>query len=233
MKRLLGLMLVTVLSAVFAGSALAQDPNTYLYIAHAASGRAVSSTTNPEFPVDVSVNGFCIAKGFSYGDIQGPFSGPAGTYTFFFTKANSAFPCTGELVFSAQVGLNAGATFYGVLSVDGSHNIGGTIFAANLSSVLPGQARIDVINATQATLIASISNASGSPAFSVAPFTLQEGAALPGVYSASISDTNGFVVAGPINVQFAQRSSYLYVLAGSYADSSVQIIGPKVVNGVF
>ena len=50
-----GILLIVLGSAIISGSAMAQDQNAYLYIAHAASGRVISSTTNPALPVDMSV----------------------------------------------------------------------------------------------------------------------------------------------------------------------------------
>ena len=50
MKLNVGRTLVLTLalgSAMLAGSAQAQDTNSYLYLAHAASGRNISSGTNP------------------------------------------------------------------------------------------------------------------------------------------------------------------------------------------
>ncbi len=65
-------------SAMLTGSAQAQDSNSYLYLAHAASGRNISAGTNPEVPIDVSVNGNCIAGGLSFAEIRGPFAIQAG-----------------------------------------------------------------------------------------------------------------------------------------------------------
>lgn len=228
-----GILLIALGSAIISGSAMAQDQNAYLYIAHAASGRVISSTTNPALPVDVSVNGICIAKGVPYGDIQGPFSGPAGTYTFLFKRANAAAACTGTAVFSASVALSPGKSYFGVLSVGATNQVTGMIFPVDLSAISSGAGRYEIVNATQQTLGATVSKTGFNGSVFVQPGTLQAGLLQPGIYSTSVINTAYAVVSGPMSAEIAQRNAYLYVIAGSAAKGSVQLIGPKVIAGVF
>ena len=79
LERLFRLLLVLACAAL-PYTAHAVDPNANLYIGHAASGRNISSTTNPEYPVDISIGGHCIAQGSTFGEIRGPFTLPAGSY---------------------------------------------------------------------------------------------------------------------------------------------------------
>ncbi len=67
-------------SAMFCLGAGAQT-DAYLYLVHAAPGRNVSATTNPALPVDVQVNNKCVLKGVAFGDVAGPFTLPAGSYS--------------------------------------------------------------------------------------------------------------------------------------------------------
>jgi len=113
--------------AMLTGPAQAQA-QTYLYIAHAASGRNVSATANPAMPVDVSVNSNCIEKGLSFGDINGPFTGPAGSFTFKVTMANTISPCSGSTVFSAPVTLAAGGTYLGIITLNAANAPIGQIY---------------------------------------------------------------------------------------------------------
>jgi hypothetical protein len=184
-------------------------------------------------PVDISVDGFCIAKDVSYGEIRGPYSGPAGAYSFVVTTANSAIPCTGAGVFSATVPLAQANAYIGVLSLDASNNVTGLIYTADLSPIPAGVGRFEVVNATHAPLSASITSAAGTQAITVEPGALQEGYLNPSIYTSSIKDLSNNVLTGPTNVEISQRNSYLYVTAGSPANQSVQLLGPKVISGVF
>jgi len=212
--------------------------STYLYIAHAAPGRNVSATPapNPEYPVDFSVNGICLAQGISFGEIRGPLSGPAGTYTVQFTGANSATPCKGNPVLSASVTLAPGATYFGVLTVDASNHVIGQIYSANLTPVDAGTGRFEVINATVDTLNTPLYNRNNGGlvgSLTVPASTIVDGFASSGIYTTHITDASNKVLVGPIDVQVEPRDSYLYVLAGSTTNQSVQLIGPLIIRGVF
>jgi hypothetical protein len=228
-----GPLLAVLGCALIAFSAEAQDQNTYLYIAHAASGRVMSPTSNPAMPVDISVSGVCIAQGISYGEIRGPYSGPAGSYTVTVSTANSAAPCGGTPVFSVMAPLAAANTFIGILSLDASNQLTGSLYTVDLTSIPADQSRFEIINTTQAPLSATISSPStGTSALIVDPGTLQEGNLASGIYTNTITDLSNNLLAGPTSAELAQRNNYLYVLAGSPDNESVQLIGPKVIAGV-
>jgi hypothetical protein len=226
------------LLALLSGAMLtstAQAQITSLYIAHAASGHMITPNTNPALPVDVSLNGTCVSKGVAYGDITGPYSGAPGTYNIVVAAANATAPCTGASLFTASVPLAGSTTYLGVLSLDSSKKITGAIYTVNLQMVAAGFARFEVANATTASLSATLvdsSNRSNSLLVPAATFVVSTAPA--GIYQNSVSNaTTHVVLSGPRNVELAQRNVYLYVLAGSPADNSVQVLGPKIINGVF
>src|SRR5436309_11367142 len=70
LRGLISLFAAALICAGFSLPAKA-DTNAYLYIAHAAGGRNISSTTNPEYPLDLSIGGICVAKAVPYGDVLG------------------------------------------------------------------------------------------------------------------------------------------------------------------
>jgi len=121
--------------AMLTGPAQAQA-QTYLYIAHAASGRNVSATANPAMPVDVSVNSNCIEKGLSFGDINGPFTGPAGTFTFKVTMANTVNLLNANGVIVARPDGAVGAATYHVWDLYQNH-LGPVALSADVRS--PGR----------------------------------------------------------------------------------------------
>lgn len=225
--KMLGALFAVLGSAILVASAEGQ--NAYLYLAHAAPGRNISSTTNPVYPVDFSVDGLCLAKGVAFGEIAGPLTGAAGTYTLTITAANSAFPCIGAPLFTASVPLAAGTTYIGVLTLDASNKPVGQLYTANLTPIASGLGRLEVINATVDALGATLS---GAGPFSVSPGTLRDFTPGAGLYTSTILDVGNNVLVGPVNVQIEQRDSYIYVWAGSTANNSVQVVGPKVIKGV-
>jgi hypothetical protein len=220
----------------------AQAQNAYVYLAHAASGRAVSSAASPSFPIDYMVssnpdlsNGTCIAKGVTFGQIAGPWSWPAGPYWIQITAANTVAPCTGAAVYTSSILVAAGSTYIGVLTLDASNNVIGQLYMPDLSSIsVNTYGRIEIINASQDTLSATLSSPSnGTAAAGVAPGNIIEANAASGLYTSTVTTQSNAVVVGPVNVQVEQRNWYLYVLTGSAATNSVQLMGPKVIKGVF
>ena len=241
MKLNVGRTLVLTLalgSAMLAGSAQAQDSNSYLYLAHAASGRNISSGTNPEVPIDVSVNGTCIAEGLSFGEIRGPFAIHAATEAFRVSKANAELPCSEPAIFTANSAMAATVTYVGVVSLDNSNNITGQLYPANLTPLAVGQTRALVVNATHQNLSSTITyeprtDGSGGQ-FPIPAGSIKAGAAPPGVTFVSIYSTGtNTLQAGPISIQTLKRNVYIYVLAGSATNGTVQLLGPKVVWGVY
>jgi len=233
--------LLVVAGAMFAGlahSALAQDSNSYLYIAHAASGRNVSPTANPEYPIDVSANGTCIAAGLSFGEIRGPFTIPAATVAFSISKANSEAPCSEPAVFNSNTPMAAAVTYVGVINLTSSNNIFGQLYPADLSPMAVGETRALVINATEQSLSATVTtnpttDGSGGQ-FNVQPGVLGEATPPHGMNFTSVylGGTNT-LEAGPVSIETLSRNVYIYIFAGSATNGSVQLLGPKVIRGVF
>jgi hypothetical protein len=223
--------------SLIAGSAQAQNPNTYLYIAHAASGRAISSTGNPEFPVDIQVDNICMVKGQSFGEIRGPYSGVAGTFTFQISEANSGAPCTNPAIFSAGVTFSTGNSYLGIITLDSSNKIIGQVYPLSFSPIPNGQARIMVANATLQGLSATLAfSPSGAAAgtLNIPASSVSEGAPPTGQFTTSIYlEGTKTLETGPAAVQVENRNLYLYVLGGSATNNSVQLIGPKVIRDIF
>jgi hypothetical protein len=224
-------------SAMLAGSAQAQDTNSYLYLAHAASGRNISAGTNPEVPIDVSVNGNCIAGGLSFAEIRGPFAIQAATVAFRVSKANAENPCSEPAVFTANSALAATVTYMGVLSLDNSNNITGQLYPLNLTPLAVGHTRAIVINATHQNLSVTITadprtDGSGGQ-FPVPAGSMQAGTPPAGLAFASVYSSGNALQAGPVSIQTLKRNVYVYVFAGSATNGSVQLVGPKIVWGVF
>lgn len=178
LERMFRLLLVLACAAIPC-SAHAQDPNAYLYVGHGASGRNMSSSTNPEYPVDLSIGGTCVAQGWRFGEIRGPFSLPAGAYVVKVSVANAANPCSEAPVFSAAIGLGAGTTSFGLIGLNSALQISGRIFPVNLSPVAAGQGRVIVVNETADNLSGSIVAGDGTPAAGAASFPHRLSTRLP------------------------------------------------------
>ena len=180
------------------------------------------------------MNGNCIVKGLPYGEIGGPYVGPGGSYDFQVSMANTVAPCSGGVVYTVpSVALNGGTTNLGVITLDASNNLAGQIYPIDLTSVPNNQARVVVVNSTQVPLTASVSTSAGTGSLSIQASSMNQGTVIEGTYTASINDGAGTQVAGPLQVNFENRDLYIFVIAGSDANQSVQLIGPKIIYGAF
>jgi len=246
MKLQAGRTLATIigLGALLAGSAVAQESTASLYnrssgpslyIAHAAAGRNISATANPDFPIDIRMNNRCIVRHQVFGEILGPFTAPGGNYWFSVTPANVEHPCSGQPIFSGHPPAFTGTgTYLGVLDLDASNNLTGQIYPLDLSAIPAGGGRIELANGTLDDLVGTISAGGASASLTVSSFTLAEGAPPAGQFTANVTDqatsTHQY---GPATLQFESRDLYIYVLAGSAANSSIQLIGPRIIRDVF
>lgn len=228
---------VALICAALSYPAHAQDPNAHVYLAHAAPGRNISSTTNPDYPVDIAFDSLCVAKGLNFGEIVGPFTGPPGPYTVKVSVSSVVNPCGNATVFSATISLSAGSTSMGIVTLNSSNHVTGQIFPIDLSAVPAGQSRIFVANSTSQNLTGTLTKDDTLSSPLSAPFA--PGTVLPlniprGLYTANVYATGTSTVeAGPEEIDVGSRNVYLIVLAGSTANSSVQMIGPKVIRDVF
>ena len=112
----------------------------------------------------------------------------------------------------------------------------GQIYTANLTPVNAGTGRFEVVNATTDTLNAALYNRNNGGlvgSLTVPASSVADGFASSGLYTTNIEDASNKVLVGPVDVQVEPLNDYLYVLAGSTKNQSVELIGPKVIRGVF
>jgi len=145
--------------ALFSGcalnSAFAQSPNASIYVVHGIPGHDVSAALDPALPVDVQVDGsICLVSGLKFGDIAGPFTVPANTYSITISLANTVAPCTNStLLGPASVTVTAGenASVVAYLSADGAPGV--IAFENNLTSTPAGKSRLIVHHTADAPAV--------------------------------------------------------------------------------
>lgn len=219
--------------AMFASSVQGQvDTNSYFFIAHAAPGRMHVSGGNPAFPIDIKLNGTCIVKGESFGDILGPFTAAAGTFSFEISVANSLDPCSNPTIFSARNPSSAAVTYLGVLTLNSSNQLEGQVFSLDLAPVPADRSRLLVANATQEDLTAVLTQGTTTQMATIAKGSLANFDPGAGLGTATIT-SGSTTETGPVNVSLQPRNANIVVLAGSTSNHSIQLLGPKVIPGVF
>lgn len=219
-------------SLMLAGPSQAQSNDAYVYIANAVPGRNVSATTTPDFPIDISAGGACIVKGESFGEILGPFSLAAGSITFDVSMANTVSPCSNSTIYSATASLSPDANYFGVISLNSSNAVWAQLFGPNLSAIVPGWSRVMIANVTAQNLTATLTS-NTSLNLSVPAYGSVVQSVPIGMYAGTVTlgGTSTFE-AGPASATLMSRDFYFWVLTGSAANNSVQIVGPRVIKDV-
>lgn len=121
-----------------------------LYIVHGLPGRDVAENLNPNFPVDVLVNGkSCVVRNLAFDTTSAPLSFAAGTYDVQISPSNTLAGCTNPPLIDASVTLTSGTSISAVLAISGGEP---TLlqFSDNLSPVASGNARFVFAQAADA-----------------------------------------------------------------------------------
>lgn len=92
MKRLIPMVLALLIAVAMVSPAAASPRDATVYVIHGIRGEDLNA--NPALPVDVSVDGACALKDFTFGSTAGPLSLPAGTYAIAISLADDD-PATG------------------------------------------------------------------------------------------------------------------------------------------
>jgi hypothetical protein len=133
-------------SGFASNSAFAQSPNASIYVVHGIPGHDVSEALDPALPVDVQVDGaVCLVSGLKFGDIAGPFTIPANTYSITISLANTLKPCSnatllGPVSVTVTAGENASVVAY--LNAEGAPGV--KAFENDLTPTPSGKSRLIV-----------------------------------------------------------------------------------------
>ena len=143
MKNCIRLTLVlALLCAAMSTAALAAE-NSYLYLVHGIPGLDYSSTTDPEFPVDVLLNDeVCYARGLAFGTISGPLTLAPGSYSVKISVANALAPCTTSPLLDSTVTLNGGENLSAVFALDSTGAPSLQTFVNSFRPVTTGDGRV-------------------------------------------------------------------------------------------
>jgi hypothetical protein len=143
MKNRIRLVFGLTLLCMALTTAMSASENAYMYLVQGVPGRDYSSTTDPQFPVDVLINDeTCYVRGLTYGTIQGPLTFVPGTYDVKISVANSLAPCSNAPIVDSSVTLASGKTVSAVFSLNDSGTPALSTFTNSFSAISANNARI-------------------------------------------------------------------------------------------
>jgi hypothetical protein len=242
---LLGACLV--FSGFASNPARAQSSNASVYVVHGIPGHDVSEALDPALPVDVQVNGaICLVQGLKFGDIAGPFTIPASSYSFTISPANTVAPCTNPALLTADgVSFTEGENASVVAYLNGEGAPGVKKFDNDLSPTPNGESRL-IVQHTAAAPAVDITVARLYYYSPLQPTTIpnvsngQQAAALlpsertwnfPRIQVTLTPAGQKSPVIGPYFFQLNPHNVYLIYAVGSLSTQSFTLIS-KVIPGV-
>lgn len=193
-KVLLTVFLAFVLSAALIAPAQAgsgsSNKGASVYVIHGINGVDLGAAMN--LPVDINVSGVgCALKNFTFRQVAGPLSLPAGTYQISVSLANAANPCGGAVAIGPiSVTLSNGMnyTLIAHLTASGAPALGQ--FVNNVAKIKDDKGRLSLTHAAYAPAVdAYLARGSKKPAV-VPGVTNGASAALdirPGMYSLKLN----------------------------------------------
>jgi Domain of unknown function (DUF4397) len=210
--------------------------SAYLFVVHGIPGRNLAAADNPALPIDILMNGDCIARGVAFSAANGPYSFTAGSYTLQISLANTLAPCTNPALIDSQVALTSGQTVSAVATLSGGQP---TLlqFTDNLSAVKPGNARFVFVQAADApALQATLTqlDVKNPKAFTVVASPGEEQAIIvpDGTYLVQVFAVGGSTVLTSEQIALANQSVTFSDAVGEAANNSVGLIN-KAVRDVF
>jgi hypothetical protein len=143
MKNSIRLTLVLALLCAAMSTAALASENAYLYLVQGIPGLDYSTTTDPQFPVDILINDeVCYAHGLAFGTIDGPLTLAAGAYDVKVSVANSLAPCTNSPLVDSTVTISAGGNVSAVFALDSTGTPTLESFSNSFKPVTAGDGRI-------------------------------------------------------------------------------------------
>src|SRR5579872_210142 len=151
MKRYIRNSVVLALLCVAMSAAMFATDEGYLYLLQGIPGHDYSTTTDPQFPVDVLLNDvICYQHGMAFGVITGPLTLAPGSYDVKLSVANALAPCSNAAVVESTVTIGSGKNVSAVLGLSQSGTPTLMTFTNNFASITAGNARIQFAQAADA-----------------------------------------------------------------------------------
>jgi hypothetical protein len=139
--------------AAMSTAALASE-NAYLYLVQGIPGLDYSTSTDPQFPVDVLINDeVCAEHNLAFGTIIGPLTFAPGSYDIKISVANTLAPCSETPLVDSSVTLSGGENMSAVLTLNSTEAPALETFKNLFSPVTAGYARISFALAADSSAV--------------------------------------------------------------------------------
>jgi hypothetical protein len=224
---------LALLCATMSTAALASE-NAYLYLVQGVPGLDYSSTTDPEFPIDVLINNeICYVRGLAFGTINGPLTLAPGSYDVKVSVANSIAPCSESPIVDSTIALEGGRNVSAVFALDSTGAPALTTFSNSFTAVPSGNARISFALAADSPAVQVILENTTTQklyTYTANPGTLLNETLPAGNYTVEVNEgTTTLVAATPVSL-FSQSVTLLF--ATGEASNNTVTLETKTIRNV-
>jgi hypothetical protein len=213
--------------------ALASE-NAYMYLVQGVPGLDFSTTTDPQFPVDVLINDeICYVKGLAFGTVDGPLTFEPGSYDVKISVANSMAPCSNSPLVDSTVTLDGGKNVSAVLALSSTGTPTLLTFTNSFSAVAANDARILFALAAHSPAVQVILENTSTQklyTYTVDPGALLDKTLPAGAYTIEVNEGTTTLVASTPLPLFSQSATLLYGIG--QASNNTLILETKTVRNV-
>jgi hypothetical protein len=223
---------LALLCAAMSTAALASE-NAYLYLIQGIPGLDYSSTTDPQFPVDVLLNDeVCYVHGLPFGTVDGPLTFVPGTYDLKISVANSLAPCSNGPIVEGSVSLVGGKNVSVVLALDSTGAPTQLTFGNTFTAVTVNDARILFALAADApasTVVFQNTSTMKSYSYSANPGQLLDENLPAGNYTVTVTAGTTTLIPSTGIALYSQSVTLLYAL-GEAGNSTITLATKTIRN---
>lgn len=207
--------------------------NAYMYLVQGIPGLDYSSSTDPQFPVDVLINDeSCYARGLAFGTILGPLTFTPGSYDVKISVANSLAPCSESPLVDSTVTLDGGKNVSAVFALDSSGAPTLQTFTNNFGAVTAGNARISFALAADSPAVQVILQNTSTQklyTYSANPGTLLNEVLPAGNYTIEVNEGTTTLVAST-SLTLSSQSVVMIFADGKESNSTISLQTKTVRN---
>lgn len=223
---------LALICAAMSTAAFASE-NAYMYLVHGIPGLDYSSTTDPQFPVDVLINDeVCYLHGLAVGTINGPLTLAAGTYDVKISEANTLAPCTNAPLVDRTITLKAGKNTSAVLALGSSRTPTLETFTNAFNPVAANDGRLLFALAADSPAVQLILENTSTKklyTYSVNPGTLLNVSLPAGNYTAEVNDGTTTLVPST-NLDLPSQSVTLLFATGEASNNTLTLQTKTIKN---
>lgn len=225
---------LALLCAAMSTAALASTSESgYLYLVQGIPGRDYSSTTDPQFPIDVLLNDeICYGHGLAFGSITGPLTFVPGSYDVKISVANTLAPCSNSPIVDSTVKLDSDQNVSAVFALDSTGAPALSTFTNSFSSEEANFGRILFAQAADApaVTVTFVNTATNKKyTYTVNPGALLDESLPAGSYTVAVSEGTTTLIP-TTSVDLSSQSVTLLYAVGEASNNTVTLETKTVKN---